>query len=85
MSKKKGAEVWKAWEPYLTHLPSHPMGSIQVMEATIIILTTQYKWGPAALEAAKVIRDYAKASLTIAAFAENTNITLEEDPAQVSP
>ena len=61
------------------------MGPIQVQETNFKILITHYKHGPFAIEAVKDIRDYAKASLTLSAFVENTNITLEDDPVQVPP
>ena len=80
MSRKTASEIWQAWEPYLGHPPSSPIGQLQVQEATIKVLTTQYKHGPGAIATVKNIRDYAEASLTIATFAENTNIILEEDP-----
>jgi len=78
MSMRRATKVWQAWEPYSAHPPSSPMGPIQVQEATIKVLIAHYKWGPTALEAVKDIKDCAEASLTTAAFAENTNITLEE-------
>jgi len=65
--------------------PLSPMGPIQVQEATIKVLIAHYKHGPAAIEAVKDIKDYAEASLTLSAFVENTNITLEEDPVHVTP
>jgi len=83
MPKKKATEIWLAWEPYLAHPPSNPMGPLQFQEATIKVLIAHYKHGPAALATIKGIMDYAEASLTAAAFAENTNITLEEEPTQV--
>ena len=61
------------------------MGPIQVHEATIKVLIAHYKHGPAAIEAVRDIKDYAEASLTLSAFVENINITLEEDPVQVTP
>jgi hypothetical protein len=60
--------------------PASPMGPIHVQEATINILIAHYKHGPVAIEAVNDIKDYAEASLTLSAFVENTNITLEEDP-----
>jgi len=65
--------------------PSNSMGPIQVQEATIKVLIAHYKHGPDAIEAVKDIRDYVEASLASSAFVENTNITLKEDPVQVSP
>jgi len=59
------------------------MGPLQVQEATMKVLIAHNKHGPAAIAAVKDIKDYAEASLTLSAFAENTNIILEEDPAQV--
>ena len=85
MSRKKATEIWNPWEPYLAHPPSSPVEQLQVQEATINVLSTLYKHGPGVVKAVKDTRDYAEASLTIAAFAENTNIILEEDPAKVPP
>jgi len=84
-SRKQATAIWQAWEPYLSHPPSIPMGPIQMHEATIKVLIAHYKHGPAAIEAVKDIRDYVEASLTLAAFGEDTNITLEDDPVQVPP
>ncbi len=61
------------------------MGPLQVQEVTMKVLIAYYKHGPAAIVAVKGIRDYAEASLTLSAFAESTNIILEEDPAQAPP
>jgi hypothetical protein len=81
--KKKAAAIWNAWRPYLSHPPSHPTGEDEVTTEMLRILNTAYMFPPAALEVANGIRDYAAAALTTAAFTENTNITLEDDPIQV--
>jgi hypothetical protein len=60
--------------------PSHPKGEAEVREEILNILHTTYTFPPAALEAAKSLRDYAEAALATAAFTEHTSITLEDDP-----
>ena len=85
MSRKKATEIWRAWEPYLAHPPSSPMRSLKVQKAAIKVLIAHHKHGPTAIAAVKDIMDYAEASLTLSAFAKNTNITLEEDPVQIPP
>jgi hypothetical protein len=54
------------------------------MEEMLKRLHTPFAFLPAALEAAKYIRDYAESALTTAAFTKHTSITLEDDPVQVS-
>ena len=77
MTRKTVTEIWQAWEPYLAHPPNSPIRQLQVQEATIKVLIASYKHGPAAIAAVKDMRDYAEFALTLVAFAENTNFTLE--------
>jgi hypothetical protein len=47
------------------------------------LIQTAHPFPPTTIEVVRDIKEYAAAALTTAAFTENTNITLEDDPVQV--